>query len=250
MDMGADQNFLFAAVAESALEWWREAGVDTIVDEAPRNWLVKAASVAAEAAKPIERPTADTAPARAVAPLADTLDAFLAWRMSEAAPDFGWNAIRIAPSAAPSDLMVLVEAPERDDEAAGQLLSGPAGVLFDRMLAAIGRSRETIHLASLAIARPLAGRLPHDAFDDLARIARHHVGLVAPKAVLVMGNAPSRAFAGADVASARGTSHIVNHANGTSTAIVTFHPRFLLERSAAKGEAWRDLQLLMGRLDA
>ncbi|MFW9320202.1 uracil-DNA glycosylase family protein, partial [Glaesserella parasuis] len=92
-----------------------------------------------------------------------------------------------------SDLMVLVEAPERDDEAAGQLLSGPAGVLFDRMLAAIGRSRETIHLASLAIARPLAGRLPHDAFDDLARIARHHVGLVAPKAVLVMGNAPSRA---------------------------------------------------------
>ena len=243
--MGAEPIFPFAAAAESMLDWWREAGLDALVDEAPRHWLAEP-KVAAE--RPARAESAPTKPVAAPTALPATLAAFNAWRVSEVAPDFGWGNVRIGPMGdAASDVMIMVEAPERDDESAGHLLAGAPGILFDRMLAAIGKSRDSILLASLAGTRPLAGRLPPDAFDDLARIARHHLGLVAPKALLLMGNAPSRAVLGADVALARGSSHVVNHGGATIRTVATFHPRFLLERPAAKGEAWRDLQLLMGR---
>lgn len=243
--MGADQNIRFAEAAESTLDWWREAGLEALVDEAPRDWL-------AEPKVPVERPAraevAPTRPSTAPAALPTTLTAFTAWRLSEAAPDFGWGSVRIGPSGdVASDLMILVEAPEREDEGAGHLLAGPAGLLFDRMLAAIGKTRETVLLASLAVTRPLTGRLPPGDVDELARLARHYLGLVVPKSLLLMGNAPSRALIGADVTSARGALHAVNHGAGTTRAVATFHPRFLLERPAAKGEAWRDLQLLMRR---
>jgi hypothetical protein len=32
--------------------------------------------------------------------------------------------------------------------------------------------------------------------------------------------------------------------------VATFHPRFLIEKPAAKAEAWKDLQLLMGGISA
>jgi hypothetical protein len=36
--MGADQNIDWRMTAASALEWWRDAGVDALVDEDPRDW--------------------------------------------------------------------------------------------------------------------------------------------------------------------------------------------------------------------
>ena len=178
-----------------------------------------------------------------------TLSEFEAWRLGPEAPDAGWSERRVGPQGqASGGLMVLLEAPEREDEAAGMLLSGAVGTLFDRMLAAIGRTRESIYLASVAVARPLAGRVPSEAIEELGRIARHQVGLAAPKRLLVIGNAASRAILGADIAQARGILHNFNHDAGTTGVVASFHPRFLMERPAAKAEAWRDLRLLMGEI--
>ena len=74
----------------------------------------------------------------------------------------------------------------------GRLLSGEVGDLFDRMLAAIGRSRETIWLAPFASIRSIGGRLPDAERSGWPRIARHHIGLVRPKRLLIMGEAQPR----------------------------------------------------------
>ena len=77
------------------------------------------------------------------------------------------------------------------------------------------------------------------------------LALAAPKRLLLMGNAASRAVLGADVARARGRLHGINPKGGTTAAaagtgaVASFHPRFLLERPAAKAEAWKDLQMLI-----
>ncbi len=138
----------------------------------------------------------------------------------------------------------------RDD--AGTLLGGAAGRLFDRMLAAIGHSRTSIHLVPLCAKRPMTGRIAPDIEERLGEIARHHIALAGPKRVLLLGNAPSRALLGADVAPARESLRVVNLTGGskavTVEAVASFHPRFLLERPAQKADAWRDLQLLIGGL--
>lgn len=237
--MGADQNLDWARLAASALEWWRDAGVDALVDDAPRDWLTPPAA-------PITAPAAPVT-AEAVA-LPETLDAFLALRSGSDAPEAGWPGARIATSGpANAALMILVDCPEKDDRAC--LMEGPVGRLFDRMLAAIGQSRETVHLAAVAHARPLAGRVPRETVDTLASLVRHHVALAAPKRLIVMGDAASRAILGMDVRAARGSLQSLNHRNGQETEVIaTFHPRLLIERPALKAEAWKDLQMAIGGL--
>ena len=238
--MGAIPTFdtapLDSALAASLLEWWHDAGVDLLVEDEPRDWM-------AEPIRPVSfaPPSAPQSPAAphplapiltpAAAQLPDTLTAFLEWRLSDAAPEASWDGISLtATGPADATLMVLVDCPDRDDGEAGQILSGAPGRLFDRMLAAIGQSRETVHLASVCARRPLAGRTPADLESRLA------------------GHAPSRAVLGPGVTSARGHLHAVDHKNGKSQAVASFHPRFLIEKPMAKAESWKDLQLLMGDL--
>lgn len=238
--MGADQHIDWNAAAASALDWWREAGVDTLVDEAPRDWLSPAVAPPAPGGPAV----ATTAPRPAVLPA--NLREFQAWRIGEHAPDFGWGTPIAPVGDADSGLMVLLDMPERDDAATGQLLSGEAGRLFDRMLAAIGRDRATIYLASLAVARPVSGQIAAEQLDPLADLARHHIALARPKRLLLLGNAVSRAVLGANAAAVREILHVVNHGGGQSEAVASFHPRFLLQQPARKAEAWRDLQMVIG----
>jgi DNA polymerase len=246
--MGADQNIDLRLVAVSALDWWRQAGVDVLVDEMPRDWL------AAEIASASAQATKHAAPAVA-APVAvtlpETIEGFTAWRTSNEAPEAAWGGPMLAASGDPaSDLVVMIDMPDRDDAMAGQLLSGAPGVLFDRMLAAIGRTRDSIYLTAFAVARPVSGRIPPADDAELARIARHLLALTAGKRLLMIGNATSRALIGAEIASARGSLQIVNHNRGTIEAVASFHPRFLIERPVAKAEAWKDLQMLIKGLGA
>lgn len=240
--MGADQDIDWNRAAASALEWWRDAGVDMLVEDQPRDWLAapaKAPSAPAQAAEPAR-----------VATLPANLIEFEQWRVGAQAPDTRWGT-PIGPAGnAASGLMVLTDLPEREDAAAGRLLSGAPGALFDKMLAAIGRDRQSIYLAAFAVARPIAGRIAESEVDELARLSRHHIGLARPKRLLLLGNAVSRALLGADVPAARQNLHVVNHGAGQTEVVASFHPRFLLDHPARKAEAWRDLQMLIGGIDA
>jgi DNA polymerase len=251
--MGANQHIDLRTVAASALDWWREAGVDASIDETPRNWLAPIEPVRAEA-----RTAATTATVAEIIPLPDTLAAFEAWRIGPDAPEAGWPGRPIAAQgSAASDIMVMIDLPEREDADTGILMSGTAGRLFDRMLAAIGRDRESIYLVPVCATRPVAGRVSPEIEDRLNEVARHHVLLARPKRLLLLGNAPSRALLGTDATRARGSLHVVNLSGGKGSeggtdiatqAVASFHPRFLLERPAAKAEAWKDLQMLIGEL--
>lgn len=253
--IGVDQNIDWQTAAGSALDWWRDAGVDATVDETPRDWTARVEPVRRVAAA-AAAPTVAEIPAPA---LPDTLAAFEAWRVGPEAPEAGWPGRPIgAQGSAQSGLMILVDLPDREDSDTGVLMSGAVGRLFDRMLAAIGRDRASIYLASVCTTRPGAGRIAPEIEVRLNEIVRHHVMLAAPKRLLLLGNAPSRALIGADFARARGDLHVINlsgemvpgrNSDAAVQAVASFHPRFLLERPAAKAEAWKDLQMLIDGLE-
>lgn len=224
-------------VAASALQWWNDAGVDVLVDEAPRDWLRP---------KPLEAaPQAPAAPEPDRLP--DQLDLFQAYlRDHDALPYASPSTPRVCPSGDPeSGLMIVTDMPTLEDCAAGTLISGEAGRLFDRMLAAIGRDRESIYLASLSCFRSPDSKLAGAAGKQCETLARHHIGLAAPKALLLFGDAASKALTGLSVMQARGRWHeVVTHAGAVRT-IVTFLPSYLLARPSAKALAWADLQMVM-----
>lgn len=259
--MGADQTIDWAASTASTLDWWRDAGVDTLVDDDPRDWMADETPVIlpppALMSPPVARIADATAPrvpapdqaAPPVSAMPDTIAAFLEWRRGPDVPEAGWPGATIFASG-PVDaaIMVLVDQPDREDCDAEKLLSGAVGRLFDRMLAAIGQSRDSVHVAAVCAKRPAAGRVPRDLEARLGEVARAHAALVAPKRLFLMGNAASRAVLGMDFMNARGTLHRFNYGDAHSEAVASHHPRFLIEKPIAKADAWKDLQLLIGGL--
>ncbi|MDB5689990.1 MAG: uracil-DNA glycosylase superfamily protein [Sphingomonas bacterium] len=238
------------AGAMSALGWWLEAGVDTMIDESPRDWL-RAAAPAARADPAPAEPAAHSAPG-AAAPT-DTLPATIAAmhaRLLDPALIPGAPGAALPPAGnTASGLMVLADMPEAEDAAVGQLISGDAGRLLDRMLGAIGRDRASIYLATVAPARLAGGRVPPLLAAELGRLALHHVALARPRMLLLLGDGPCRALLGIGLADARGKLHDLKHQGGSVAAVATFPPRYLLREQGAKAKAWQDLRLLLGGLD-
>ena len=239
--MGPGNIIAASDLALSTLDWWQLAGVDTAIDEAPRDWLARFSQVA---------PVTPVAPALAEAATALPAD-LAAMRRALSALDIpGAGDERLLPEGDPaSGLMLIVDMPEPEDALEGRLLAGAAGRLLERMLGAIGRDRASIYLASLLPARPAGGQIDLDTAGPAIRLAAHHVALAAPRAVLLCGDCACRALLGIGMGTARGRLHNLNHGGAIFPAIATFHPRNLLEHPMQKAGAWKDLQLLLGELD-
>jgi uracil-DNA glycosylase len=227
----------------SAISWWVGAGVDCVVEEAPTLWLGRGES-------PIATPTV----AEVVAPAAmpHNLAALTQWLMTnQEIPDAGPAQRRVAPSGdSASGFMILIDMPEAGDADAGHLLSGEVSELVDRMLGAIGRDRNSVYIASLSPGRTPTGRLSDAGTDRLTEIARHHVALVKPDKLWLMGRAASRAMIGVDDVMGRGSLHVVNHQGGMTAAITSAHPRVLLQTPKRKAEVWADMQRLIKGIEA
>jgi DNA polymerase len=242
-------------LALSALNWWEEAGVDMFVDEEPRDWLAQPATSAPLPidAAPDRPPVAATSPQSAAphaaaavpAALPADLAAFRRFLLQDASVP-GPPAARIDATGDPaSGAMLILDMPEQGDRAAEQLLSGEVGQLFDKMLGAMGLSRETAYLVPLSPARSASGRLTPDIVATLGTLMRHHIALVRPKRLLLLGDAPTRALLGFGCVEARGRSHEISGDFGQIPAIASFHPRLLIQTPDRKKAAWADLQLFM-----
>jgi DNA polymerase len=254
MERGSDP--LTPEAAASVLSWWADAGVDTLIDEEPRDWL-RPQEKAPPPVRVETRPVARAVPAAPVVtsptpgePLPDQLNLFQAWLKDSASLPYAAPAApRVCPSGDPaSGLMIMADMPTAEDCSANTLLSGDTGRLFDRMLAAIGRDRESVYLAALSCLRSPSGLFNAEGAGNCATLARHHIGLAAPRVVLLLGDACSKALLGLPLPQARGRLHEVATQAGPVKALVTLSPRDLLKTPAHKSFAWADLQLLIEEL--
>jgi uracil-DNA glycosylase len=228
-------------IVRSALDWWIDAGVDTLVDETPVPWLARGkAKIAAQpAAAPVQKTAATLHELTAQLAIHSALDAFSS------------PAQRIVASGNhQADLMVMIDMPETDDAATGTLISGEAGALFEKMLAAIALDRAQCYIAAYCPARLPGGSIPGELIDPLSDFARRHVALAAPKKLWIMGMAASRALIGADAVFGQGRKRLINYEGSTVEAVASFSPRMLLQQPKRKAAAWADMQALMRGLDA
>ncbi|MEM1075713.1 MAG: uracil-DNA glycosylase [Pseudomonadota bacterium] len=147
-------------------------------------------------------------------------------------------------------VMIVGEAPGRDEDREGKPFVGRAGQLLDRMLAAIdmGRARQEspVYITNVLPWRPPQNRDPSPEEIAMMRpfLARH-IALAKPEILVVMGNISAQALLGKrGITRLRGTwsqAHDV-------PVMPMFHPAYLLRNPAAKREAWADLLSVKERL--
>ena len=237
---------------ESYLGWWDAAGYDAPVSDQRRDWLAGSTAPAPQqdtalpspAAAPSTAPLAATPAPVAAAPSASlpaTLDAFDSWWANgDDVPGSFAGAPRI-PACGPhhARLMLITDCPDAEDASTGQLFAGRAGVLLDAMLGAIGLSRAEVRIGALVPSRPPGGMIDPVLADRMAQVARHHVALVKPKAVLVAGQHAMRTL---KIDPATIDQPQFNHAGANVAVRGIHHPRLLIERPLLKRQAWEALK--------
>ncbi|MDW4499770.1 uracil-DNA glycosylase [Sulfitobacter sp. D35] len=147
-------------------------------------------------------------------------------------------------------VMVVGEAPGREEDRAGRPFVGRAGQLLDRMLAAIGLGRSLdeapVYIANVLPWRPPQNRDPRP--EEIAMMQpflERHIELAAPELLVVMGNISCQALLGRrGITRLRGTW---SEAQGLP-AMPMFHPAYLLRNPSAKRAAWADLLEVKARL--
>ncbi|MGM0660175.1 MAG: uracil-DNA glycosylase family protein [Pseudomonadota bacterium] len=267
------ESTLSPEAALASLTWQIELGATEAVGDGPvdRYALPETSAQAATApARPAGDAPAKPAPAvQAGAAGAPTDPVAAAEAAAQAAPTL--EALRAALDAYPhcdlrrgarnlvfcdghrsARLMIIGEAPGRDEDLQGKPFVGRAGQLLDRMFDAIGlaRTAETPDTA-LYITNILPWRPPQNRDPDADEIAMmrpfmaRHVDLAAPEVIVLMGNISCEAGLGR-----RGITRLRGQwaeAYGRP-ALPMVHPAYLLRNPAAKREAWADLLALKARL--
>jgi hypothetical protein len=187
-------NRVLAEDFAATLAWWREAGVDSCFQDQPRQWLEPSAPPQTPASLADIAPAAQTAPpSQPAVPALDEnrwprdIAAFRQWWLSEPELDDGRLSGRVAPrTAARAACMIVVEEPEAGDSE--HLLGGPQGAILSDMLRALDLAEDSVHVASV-----LPRHMPLPDWQALAakgfgRLLAHHVGLVAPQRLIVLGS--------------------------------------------------------------
>jgi len=246
--------------AKALLEWQVEFGVDETISEAPINRFdlkpEPKKSAPATLAPPVQTGPAPVARevngvalareaaigAQTVTALREALERFEACELKRGARNLVFSDGTFG-----ARVMVIGEAPNRDEDKEGRPFVGAAGQLLDNMLKAIDLSRaETVYLANAIPWRlPRGGDVSSENIEMMLPFLERHVALAKPEVIVLMGNIACQAILGK-----RGITRMRGEwAEAMGVPVLPmFHPEYLLHNTLKKREAWADLLALKAKL--
>jgi uracil-DNA glycosylase family 4 len=145
-------------------------------------------------------------------------------------------------------LVLVGEAPGREEDMQGRPFVGPSGELLTDMLNAVNISRKDVFITSVIKCRPPNNRTPiHEEIAACSSFLRHQLRLIDPPFILALGLVAAQTLLKekASLKSLRGRFHQL----GNSRVMVIYHPAYLLRSKGSlqrelKRVAWHDLQIL------
>jgi len=158
-----------------------------------------------------------------------------------------------------AELMFVGEGPGADEDAQGEPFVGRAGQLLNNMIKAMGIGREQVYIANIVKCRPPGNRTPErEECATCSPFLMRQIAVVRPKVIVALGAIAAKTLlaVNASMMQLRGRFYDFRPAGIRSNdsdwdgckLAVTYHPAFLLRDPRQKGEAWKDLQMVMKEL--
>ena len=155
-----------------------------------------------------------------------------------------------------AELAFVGEGPGADEDAQGEPFVGRAGQLLNNMIKAMGLRREDVYIANVVKCRPPGNRTPErDECETCSPFLMRQIAVVKPKVIVALGavSAKNLLAINAPMSELRGRFYDFMPAGARSSdpswrgskLAVTYHPAYLLRDPRQKGEAWKDLQMVM-----
>lgn len=145
-----------------------------------------------------------------------------------------------------ADVLIVGEAPGANEDEQGVPFVGRAGKLLDRMLFAIGCSRErNVYITNICKFRPPDNRDP--SADEVAAdwpTLERQIDLMAPRLVVAVGRVAAQTLLDSKepLRKMRGRMH--RYPQRELDVLVTYHPAYLLRSPQQKAKAWDDLRAI------
>lgn len=241
-----------AEKVRAMLAWYQAMGVDEAVADTPLDW----AEARFERPRPHQQAPAKVPARDAGGELAHI--ASLEALRAEVAAFEGCALKRTAKSlcfargSPDARVMLIGEAPGRDEDLRGQPFVGRAGQLLDRMLHAIALDPDDAYITNIVYWRPPGNRNPSPQEVEACRpFLTRQVELVAPEIIVLLGGPAAQQILGVTegVKKLRGKWRDITIGAHQCRAIATFHPAYLLRTPLGKRLAWRDLLMIRDALD-
>ena len=147
-----------------------------------------------------------------------------------------------------AEWMVIGEAPGAQEDRQGEPFVGPAGLLLNGMLRAVGLRREDVFIANILKCRPPQNRdpLPTEV-EACSGFLQQQVALVKPKIILAVGRVAAQNLLKVDEPLGRLRGKVHHYAG--IPVVVMYHPAYLLRQLREKAKAWQDLQFALKVFD-
>lgn len=150
-------------------------------------------------------------------------------------------------------LMFIGEAPGADEDKVGKPFVGRAGQLLEKMIVAMGLTRQQVYIANVLKTRPPNNATPTLEEAQLcAPYLYDQVVAVSPLVIVTLGLPATRLVLGTDLSMSalRGRWASFTHKGFTVPVMPTYHPAFLLRSYTPenRGKVWSDLQQAMSKL--
>ena len=146
-------------------------------------------------------------------------------------------------------VMLIGEAPGKDEDQQGIPFVGRAGQLLNKMLLAINLQREDVYITNVVNWRPPDNRTPNDEeILEFLPFLQRQIDIVKPKFIFLLGGVAAKAILSTPLAvgKLRGKWHEYKSLNldGSIPTIASYHPAFLLRSPQYQKYSWEDLQML------
>ena len=146
--------------------------------------------------------------------------------------------------------MIIGEGPGHEEDIKGEPFVGRSGQLLDKMLEAIGISREQVFITNIVKCRPPNNRDPHrDEVKACNTFLQAQIEAIAPKVILSVGRISAHSLLHSTDPVGKLIKNIHQLPNSDIPVKVTYHPAYLLRTPSAKSIAWQDLKILHGILN-
>ena len=140
-----------------------------------------------------------------------------------------------------ADLVFVGEGPGATEDETGRPFVGKAGQLLDKMVQAMGLSRDQVFICNVVKCRPPGNRDPlEDEINACESYLFRQLDVIQPKVIVALGKFAAQTLLKTDQRISQLRGKFFSY-RGTQL-IPTFHPSFLLRNPSAKKEVWEDLQ--------